>query len=350
MQKIRLAVIGAGAIGRTHITHAHEHELIDLVAIVDAAPAAHALAAELNIPAFEDTGTMLAAVRPDAVIVATPNPTHADIGVQCLESGAAVLVEKPIADTLEDAMRLCEAAQRTGRPLLVGHQRRHNPVLRRARDIIESGRLGKLVSAVSMASFLKPDSYFETEWRRKKGGGPILINLIHDIDLLRFLMGEIESVQATASNSVRGYEVEDTAAVILRFAGGALATLTVSDAATTPWNWDLATGEVPRFPRHDVNTHFISGTHGSLTLPRMELWDYRGTRAWTEPLTLERTAPLAENPFTEQLRHLHAVLHGQESPRCSGQDGMRTLQATLAVAEAARTCAIVRPQEMAVSR
>lgn len=346
MQILRLAVIGAGAIGRTHIERAHVDEHFELAAIVDSSEAAQQLAVDLNVRAFSDTATMLDAVRPHAVIVATPNATHADIGIQCLHAGAAVLVEKPIADTLEDAERLCAAAEQAGLPLMVGHQRRHNAILRRAREIIDSGRLGQIVTGSSMACFLKPDSYFEAEWRRRKGGGPILINLIHDIDQLRFLLGEIESVQACAANSVRGFEVEDTAAVILRFAGGALVTMTVSDTATTPWNWDLATGEAPRFPRHDVNTHFISGTHASLTLPRLEVWDYRGERSWIEPLTEERAMPKDENPFAEQLRHFHAVIRGKETPRCSGRDGLRTLQATLAVAEAARTGEIVRPDAM----
>jgi len=349
MQKLRLAVIGAGAIGRTHIEHAQTDPGFELAAIVDSSEAARQLAANLRIPAFADAAAMLDAVRPHAVIVATPNATHADIGIQCLQAGAAVLVEKPIADTLEDATRLCEAAERAGLPLMVGHQRRHNIILRRAREIIDSGRLGRLVSASGMACFLKPDSYFEAEWRRSKGGGPVLINLIHDIDLLRFLFGEIESVQASAASSVRGFEVEDTAAVLLRFTNGALATMTVSDTTASPWNWDLATGEAPRFPRFDVNTHFICGTHGALTLPRLEIWDYRNERAWTEPMTQERAMPKDENPYAEQLRHFHAVIRGEETPRCSGRDGLRTLQATLAVTEAARTGAVVRPDALTSS-
>jgi predicted dehydrogenase len=342
MNKLKLAVIGAGAIGRTHIALARDHALFELAAIVDASEAAHALVAQLGIPAYADTTIMLAAVRPQAVIVATPNDTHADIGTTCLQAGAHVLMEKPIADTLENARRLCIAADQAGRVLLVGHQRRYNAILRAARNIVQSGRLGKLVSASGMATWLKPDAYFDMAWRRQPGGGPILINLIHDIDLLRFLMGEIDSVQASSAHAVRGFEVEDTAAVIVRFRSGALATLTVSDCATAPWNWDLAAGESAHYARQDVNSHFISGTLGSLTLPRLEVWDYRGERGWHQPLTQERTAVHESNPYAEQLRHFHAVIQGLEQPVCSGRDALRSLQAILAVRQAAASGDVVR--------
>jgi predicted dehydrogenase len=342
MTKLKLAVIGAGAIGRTHIALAREHALFELAAIVDASDAAQALAAQLGAPVYGDSAAMLAAVRPDAVIVATPNATHADIGIQCLRSGAHVLMEKPITDTLPDARRLCEAAEQAGRVLLVGHQRRYNTILRTARAIVQSGRLGQLVSATGMATWLKPDPYFDIAWRRHKGGGPILINLIHDIDLLRFLMGEIASVQASSANAVRGFEVEDTAAVILRFENGALATMTVSDSATTPWNWDLAAGESAHYARQDVNSHFISGTHASLTLPRLEVWDYKAERGWHQALTQERTAVHEANPYAEQLRHFHAVIQGTEEPVCSGRDALRSLQAILAIHQAAASGEVVR--------
>ena len=345
MRKLRLVVIGAGAIGRTHIMLARDHALFDLTAIVDASDEAMALAAQLGVPAYADTPTMLAAVHPDAAIIATPNATHAEIGIQCLQHGVAVLVEKPIADTLADARRLCIAAEQAGRVLLVGHQRRYNAILRSARTLVQSGRLGKLVSATVMATWLKPDSYFDMAWRRRLGGGPIMINLIHDVDLLRFLMGEIDSLQAISANAVRGFEVEDTGAVILRFKSGALATMSVSDSTPSPWNWDLAAGESAHYARQNVNSHFISGTHGSLTLPQLEIWQYRDQRGWHEPLTQERTAVHESNPYAEQLRHFHAVIHGTETPVCSGRDAMRSLQATLAIHRAAASTGMVELED-----
>lgn len=345
--RLPIAVIGAGVIGRTHIERTLSSERLRLVAIADPSAAAAELARATGTPHFDDHHAMLAQAKPRAVVVATPNATHAQISVDCLEAGAAVLVEKPIADTLADARRICDASEATGLPVLVGHQRRHNPIVRKAAAIVGSGALGRPVSVTVMCTWLKPRDYFDAAWRRQRGGGPILINVIHDIDLMRHLYGEIDSVQAFASNAVRGFEVEDTAVVALRFRNGALGTITVSDTAAAPWNYDLGSGEAQRFPQQDINAHFYCGTAGSLALPQLELWRYRSdhgpAQGWQDPLTMERTAVHTECPYAEQLRHFVALIEGREAPVCSAQDAYRTLAATLAVADAAATARLVQP-------
>ena len=145
MSRMPIAVIGAGLIGKTHIERALQHPNLELVAIADPTPAARALAESIGVPCHADYKAMLDAARPRGVVVATPNVTHAQITVDCLERGAAVLVEKPIADTLDDARRICEASHATGLPVLVGHQRRHNPIMRSAKAIIGAGTLGRPV-------------------------------------------------------------------------------------------------------------------------------------------------------------------------------------------------------------
>lgn len=334
-----IGVVGAGLIGKTHIDRALRCPDVKLVGIADPTPEAAELARSIGVPCFPDHQSLLSNARPRGVIVATPNVTHCAITVDCLEHGAAVLVEKPIADTLEDGRRICDASQRTGLPVLVGHQRRHNPIMRRAKAILASGLIGQPVSATVLCTWLKPQDYFKVEWRKHKGGGPILINLIHDIDLMRHLFGEVAEVQALASNQVRGFDVEDTAVVALRFRNGALGTVTVSDTAAAPWNWDLSAGEAERFPRQDINAHFYSGTEGSLTLPRLEVWRYKASegaaQGWHDPLTMERTAVHTGCPYSEQLRHFAAAIEGREELVCSALDGFRTLEATLAVTGAA---------------
>jgi predicted dehydrogenase len=349
MPGLRLAVIGAGLIGRTHIDRALRSERIELVAIADPDPAAQALARDAGVPFFSDHRSLLQRVRPQAVVVATPNATHAPITLDSLDGGAAVLVEKPIADTLEQAQRICDAQRASGLPVLVGHQRRHNAIVRKAKAIVAAGALRRPISATVMSTWLTPHQYFDTPWRREPGGGPILINLIHDIDLMRHLFGEIASVQALASNAARGFEVEDTAVAALRIRTGALATVTVSDSAAAPWNYDLASGEAQRFPRQDVDTHFYCGSDASLSLPRLQLWRYRadeGARAWEDPLTMERAPVHTGCPYVEQLRHFAALVAGDEEAVCPALDGYRTLQAALAVTQAAASAqpVMLRPQ------
>lgn len=335
--KFSIGLIGVGAIGRMHAERCLRHDQVQLAAIADPTEAGRAFAESVGVPWFATHQALLEQPGLGGVIVATPNATHLAVGLDCIERGLPLLIEKPITDRVADAERLCAAAEAAGVPLMVGHQRRHNPIIRRAKALIDGGLLGRPVCVNALATWLKPDSYFDLAWHRQPGAGTVLINLIHDIDLLRHLFGEIVSVQATTSNAVRGFEVEDSAAVLLRFANGALGTALVSDTAVAPWNWDLAAGEAAHYPQQPVNSHCFSGTEASLTLPRLELWRYRGARGWHEELTQEHAALHLADPYVEQLRHFRAVAEGAEAPLCSGREGLRTLAATLAVHESART-------------
>ena len=337
MQPVRLLLIGAGVIGRTHIDRIGRDPHLALAGIAEPSAAGKALAEQLGVPWAASHLELLERTQAQGAIVATPNASHVGMAIDCLERGVAALVEKPVADTVAEALALVQAQQRTGVPVLVGHHRRHNPINSRARSIVQDGRLGRVVTANVMCTVLKPDAYFDAAWRRQPGGGPVLINLIHEIDMLRFLCGEITEVQALSSNAVRGFAVEDTAAAVLRFASGALGTVVLSDAAASPWCWDFCAAEQDQYPRQDVQSHFIAGTHGSLSLPDLALWNYRGERSWHAEMTLEKTFVHKADAYSRQLQHFAAVIEGREAPLCSAVDGLRTLQATLAVAEAARS-------------
>ena len=252
MTKTTAGLIGAGAIGRAHLAGAAAAEGVEIVGIADPSPAARDLAQEFGVAHFADHRTMLDALNPDAAVVATPNALHVPIALDWISAGKPVLVEKPVSDTVDGGVQLARAAAAAGVPVLVGHHRRHNPILREARRLIRAGELGRLVSVTVLATFFKPDAYFAQAWRRTAAGGPVLINMIHEIDLLRFVCGEVQSLQAaTVSNAVRGHAVEDTAAALFRMENGALATISLSDTAASPWNWDLVSGENPLFARSD---------------------------------------------------------------------------------------------------
>lgn len=342
-----IAVLGAGAIGRMHAERLLRHPSTALAAIADPTPAGREFAQACGVPWFAEHGELLATVRPAAAIVATPNATHAEVGIACLRAGVATLVEKPIADDPGAAARLCAEAENCGTPLLVGHQRRHNIALQRARELVQGGAIGRPVTATVMANWLKPNAYFDLAWRRSAGGGPVLINLIHDIDMVRFLFGEVQAVQAMRSNAVRGFEVEDTAVALLKMDNGMLVTLAVSDTTVSPWNWDLQAGEAAHYPQQPEDAHFISGTEGALTLPHLRLWRYRGAHGWHESLSREETPLHRCDPYERQLQHLRDVAEGKVQPICSGADGLRTLQATLAVLQAATSGRITNPEEIA---
>jgi predicted dehydrogenase len=341
MAKTGIAVFGAGLIGKTHITRILNSKDSYLAGISDPSPGAEAMAKELNVPYTANYKDFLANHHPAGVIVATPNATHVEIGIACLERKIPALVEKPIADTLDEAKRLCDAEKEFKTPILIGHHRRHNAILKTAKEIIQSGKLGNMITANVMSTFLKPDNYFEMAWRREKGGGPILINLIHEIDLLRFLFGQIKKIQAVSSNQQRGFEVEDTASVLLTFESGMIGSITLSDTVTSPYSWDMSSGESDHYPKQNINSHFFMGTHGTVTLPQLDLWSYSGPRSWFEEITQTRSAIHKMDPYEAQLNHFIRVIQGTEETICSAEEGYKTLEATLAAKNAANKNTII---------
>jgi predicted dehydrogenase len=261
--------------------------------------------------------------------------------MDAIAAGLPALIEKPITDDVVSGTTLVEAAEAAAVPILVGHHRRHNPMIRRAKEIIDSGRLGRVIAVHAFCWMTKPDDYFEVSWRREKGAGPVFINLIHDMDLLRHLCGEVTGVQAFESNASRGFPVEDTAVVLLHFANGALGTVTVSDTIVSPWSWERTTGENPAHPHTDQSCYQIGGTHGSLTVPKLEVWHNRDKRSWYESIYKEHFPFEFEDPLSVQIRHFCRVIRGLEEPVVSGREALNSLKLIAAVKDAAQTGGVI---------
>jgi predicted dehydrogenase len=343
-RSVRIAVAGAGLIGRRHLEEIDAGGSAEIAAVVDPFPAAREVADTLGVPLYGSLAELFEADRPDGVILATPNQLHVDGGLECVAAGVPVLVEKPIGDTVEGATRLVEAAEAAGVPLLTGHHRNYSAIMAKAREIVQSGVLGSIVAVVGTAMFCKPDDYFDVGdgWRRRPGGGPILLNLVHEVNNLQSLVGSVVRVQAATSNATRGFEVEDTAAMVFTFADGALGTFLLSDTAASPRSWEQTSEENASFATSpDEDCYHLAGTRGSLSVPTMRLKVYEGERSWWQPfessaIELERSDPLAT-----QIEHFAAVIRGEAEPICSGRDGLKTLLVVDAVLEAARTGASV---------
>jgi predicted dehydrogenase len=341
-EPVRLAVLGAGLIGKRHIQHIKAEPEAELFAIVDPFPEAKSLALEMNVRWLPSFATLADQEKPDGVIVATPNQVHVANGLECIDAGVPTLVEKPIADDVASATKLVEAAEAANVPLLVGHHRRYNPLMRKAKGAIESGQLGRVLAAHSFFWLYKPDDYFEFQWRREKGAGPVFLNLIHDVDNLRYLLGNVVSVQAYESNAFRSNPVEETAAILLRFESGILATISVSDAIVAPWSWELTSGENPIYPRTEESCYLIGGTHGSLSIPHLDFWHNQDKRSWWEPIHRERLPVEMHDPLALQIRHFCRVIRHEEQPFVTGREGLDTLKVIIAVKEAAATGQLVQ--------
>ena len=339
---IRIAVAGAGLIGRAHIERITAAPGLALAAIIDPQEDARDQAARLGVPYFAGLDEALRVTRPDGVVIATPNALHVPHGLLAVAAGVPMLIEKPLADTLEGGAALVRAAQEAGVPVLVGHHRRHSPALARARAVVQSGALGTIMAVQAQCLFRKPASYFEGAgaWRTQVGGGLVLINIVHVIDDLRCLCGEVTAVQAMAGHAGRGLAVEDTAAILLRFESGALGTLIASDATVAPWSWEMTSGENPAYPQTEQSCYAIAGSAGALSVPAMELWRHEGD-GWMTGMGAGRLTVPEGDPLTLQMAHFAEMIAGAP-PLLDGAGGLRTLAVTLAVLEAARTGGIVR--------
>lgn len=334
MSDVRIALVGAGLIGRGHAALVADHPGATLAAIADPDSTAAALAATLGAQHFEEYERMLDEIAPDGVIVALPNTLHVEAGLACIARRIAVLVEKPIADTVASAMRLVEAGEEAGVPVLVGHQRRHGSDIREAKRAIEGGELGQIVAINGIAAVAKHDTYYDVDWRRLPGGGPLLINAIHDIDCFRTLCGEIETVQAIGSSAIRGHAVEDTVAVALRFSSGALGTYLLTDASPSPYFWEIAAEQSLVLPHQPEDCYVVFGRKASLAVPTLDLWEHEVGGDWRDPLLPRRLSAPLRSCYVAQLENLLDVIQGEAEPVVTGREGALTLAATLAVARA----------------
>ena len=325
-KQLKIALAGAGLIGRRHIEAANEVENVNIVAIVDPKYQSKEYATSLGVKHFESLGNMLIKEKPDGVILATPNLMHVENGLQCIDAGCPILVEKPISTSSRDAETLVKAAKNNNIPVLVGHHRRYNPLIKEAYEIINSGKLGQIRAINSICWLYKPDDYFTVApWRQKIGAGPVSINLAHDIDLLRHLCGDIQSVQSQETKSLRGHENEDVAAAVLKFTNGAIGTISVSDTVVSPWSWELTAKENPIYPNTKESCYFIGGTHASLSLPDLTLWNNNGVRSWWQELERTTLSFVPSDPLINQINHFANVILNKEKPLVSGEEGLKTL-------------------------
>ncbi len=332
MSDMRIAVIGAGVIGRTHIETLGRARGMHLSAIVDPVPEARAQAEAAGVPFYQDVEALIADRAADAVVVAAPNDLHLPLGLRLVEAGLPVLMEKPVASSVAEGRQLAEAVRRTGVPILVGHHRRHNPIIRAAKAAIDAGTLGELVSATVISTLTKPAPYF-VAWRVAPGqGGPLLINATHEVDLLRHFWGPVESVTALVSSARGGRPVEDTAGIVLGFARGGIATISQTDAGCGPWAWDVTAGENrARFPAHEVMAHAYSGTRAALSLPDLTLWRHPATPDWTVEMVPERLPRESHDAYVMQLEHFAEVARGAAAPINPVEDGLGNMQVIDAV-------------------
>lgn len=359
---VRIAIIGSGLIGPRHAKAVIQDPSCSLHCIVDPSPAAVSVARELGTSYYASISQMLASSsgKPDAAIVCTPNKTHVALSVELLSAGIHVLCEKPVSVDIPSGESLvAHARAHPSLHLLAGHHRRFNRYVVATKRILasETHSIGQITAISGLWALYKPQSYFDppTEWRRSgESGGPVWINLIHEIDILHYLLdSRIVRVAAFETPKHRGHDAEEGGAIILHFDNGVVGTFLLSDAVVSPHAFEMGTGENPVIPRTGRDVYRIFGTDGTLSVPDLRRSFYSTKngvdKSWNNELsevteTLEDWLSEEERikvPFELQVAHFVRVIRGAEKPVCSGEDGLAAVRVAEAVRRALRIGGVV---------
>lgn len=234
---MRFAIVGAGVIGTLHARLFEQLEGSELAAVIDSEPKrARELAGTHRVEGTDDLDGILRRPDIDAISVCVPSGLHAEIAVAALEAGKHTIIEKPIDVTLEAADRIIAAERASGRRVTVISQRRFQPAFAFLHEDIRAGRLGILTSGIAESPFWRTQEYYDSGgWRgtwKLDGGGALMNQGIHALDLLVWMLGEpVEATAFTATLAHERIEVEDTLGATVRFANGAIGTVTATTAS-----------------------------------------------------------------------------------------------------------------------
>jgi predicted dehydrogenase len=314
-----ILVCGLGSIGRRHLRN--------LQALGQEAVLLHTGKSTLpeedltGYPIEQDIQRALARWSPEAVIVANPTALHLDVAIPAAESGAHLLVEKPLSHSMERIDELRAALVRGGGTVLVGYQFRFHPTLQLLKRWVEDDAVGKPISLRAHWGEHLPGWHPWEDYRlsysaRRDLGGGVVLTLCHPFDYLRWIFGEVESVHAvTEISGSLDLEVEDTAEAILTFTGGTLGSV-----------------HLDYHQRPSVHRLEVIGACGTLR------WDNEDGCAvrWEQDTAEWRQSPPPQgfernDLFMAEMSHFLKVIRGEETPRCSLDDGVRTLEIALAV-------------------
>ncbi|MCC4768727.1 gfo/Idh/MocA family oxidoreductase [Methanosarcina sp. DH2] len=296
---IKVGVIGTGAMGQNHVRIYREMEGVELAGISDVdQQRVEAMAVQFNTKGFTDYNEMFAEDL-DAVSVVVPTKLHKQVVLDALEAGLNVLVEKPIADTLENADLMIEAAKKTGKILMVGHIERFNPAVIKLKELIDSEILGKVVSI----STRRVGPYNP----RIRDVGVILDIGVHDIDIISYLYGRrVNHVYAVAGADIHSFE--DHASIILR--------MDHEFAGVVETNW---------LTPHKVRKLTAIGIKGVAYLDYIDQTVETHNNGWIQKAKIEESEPLKN-----ELEHFIDCVATGKAPKTCGEDGKHALEVAMA--------------------
>ena len=339
-KKIKLAVVGVGVMGLKHIDAIKKTKGAELSAVVDFKE--NSFIKKINSNFYSSIRDMFKFEKIDGVIVATPNASHFKDSLEVIKHKCTVLIEKPITTNSKDTEKLISVAKKMKVEILVGHHRRHNPLMQKAKELIDKNILGKVRTININCQMFKPDNYFkQAVWKKKDGAGPVLVNLIHDLDLMNFLFGRIIKVFSISQNSLRGFKNEDVSGAVLEFKSGIIATFLTSDSVVSPWSWELTSRENEIYPSTEESSYLIGGTKASMSLPNLKLWQHSKNGHWVTPISSTNYPYKFSDPLVNQIEHFCNVIKKKEKPIITASVAKDTIKVIEAIKLSSKTKKLV---------
>jgi len=279
MKKIRIGVIGIGGMGQGHLMKIKEIPEAELTCVCDIDPkVTKKVSEEYKVPGFSDYKELLDSNLVDAVLVATPHYFHPSVGIAAMEKGFHCLSEKPIAVSIKEADKFVESAHKNKRVFAVMYQMRTLPEVRVARKIVESGKLGEIRRTCLIQSNYRPQAYYDSAtWRatwKGEGGGVVINQAPHGIDLFLLLGGRPSKIMAKVRTHLHKIEVEDEAMALLEYPNGAWGYYYTTTNEAPPTNFMEICGEKGKLVYQNGSLKFYSleDSISNFTFSAKEMW------------------------------------------------------------------------------
>ncbi len=332
-RKIRIGLVGCGRIAANHFAALAAYPAeCELSAVCDTDPAALARAVEqTGATGYASLTELLAGSDADMIVLSTPSGLHARQAIQCAAAGRHVVTEKPMATRWEDGKAMVAACDRANVHLFVVKQNRRNATVQLLKRAVQSGRFGRIYMVAVNVFWTRPQSYYDAApWRGtwEFDGGAFMNQASHYVDLLEWLVGSIESVQAYTATLARNIEAEDTGVMAIRWRNGALGTMAVT---------------MLTYPKNLEGSITILGERGSVrvggvAVNKIEHWEF------ATPHPDDAKVADASYATTSVYGHGHkgyyenvfAVLRGHATPDTDGREGLHSLELLIATYLAAR--------------
>ena len=328
-QHLNFAIIGCGRIAPHHIGALEQIPEARLAMVADILPErAKAFGDLYGVPWTADYRDVLKSDSVDVVNICTPSGLHAQMGIAAAKAGKHIVVEKPMALTLEDADALISTAEEEGVTLAVVFQNRFNPTVQELRRALEQGRFGKLTHGNAAIRWTRGQDYYDSgSWRGTWAldGGAFMNQSIHNIDLLQWMLGPVQKLGAFTATALRNMEAEDVGAAVLHFANGSIG---IIEAATTIYPDNL---------EETLGIFGESGTAviGGVAINQMRYWRFADGLDNEDEVLRAHTSPepstvygLGHRPLLQNV--INAIL-GREELLVDGREGRKALEIILAV-------------------